>query len=362
MATRTVWAVALLVGWASAAAAADELNIGDPAPKLAVKEFLKGNPVAQFDKGKTYVVEFWATWCGPCRLTIPHLTKLQKDYKEVTFIGVSIWENDAKDVQPFMKEMGDKMDYRVAVDKVPEGGKGAEGAMAKAWMQAAAQEGIPTAFIVNGDGKVAWIGHPMEMDKPLADIVAGKWDLATVSAQFKREQAAKRKFNRLREHLVEALNSGDSKKVLKVIDGAVAEDPKMETILGPQKYLVLAGKDGDPDKAQAYGKRLVETVLKDEPNRLEELAWTIVGSEDKTKADPKQIKVALAAAQRAEEVTKGKDPSVIDTLARAYFFSGDVAKALEHQEKALKLAKGTALEKDEGMQKRLEEYKKAAKK
>src|SRR5262249_17993631 len=194
-------------------------------------------------------------------------------YKDVTFIGVSIWENDAKDVKPFVKEMGDKMDYRVAVDKVPEGGKGAEGAMSKAWMQAAAQDGIPTAFIVNGDGKVAWIGHPMEVDKPLADVVAGKWDLATVSAQFKREQAEKRKLSRLGEQLKEAFNSGDAKKILKVIDGAVADDPKMETILGTQKYLVLAGKDGDPDKAQEYGKRLVETVLKDNPSRLEELAW-----------------------------------------------------------------------------------------
>src|SRR5438309_6890216 len=196
-------------------------------------------------------------------------------------------------------------------------------------MQAAAQDGIPTAFVVNGDGKVAWIGHPMEMDKALADIVAGKWDLAAVSARFKQEQAAKRKFNQLREQLVEALNSGDSKKVLKVIDSAVADDPKMETILGAQKYLVLAGKDGDPDKAQEYGKRLVDTVLKDNPNRLNELAWTIVGSEDKTKPDPKQVKVALAAAQRADEVTKGKDASVIDTLARAHFFSGEVAKAVE---------------------------------
>ena len=45
-------------------ARAEGLGIGDPAPKLEVKEFVKGDPVKQFDKGKTYVVEFWATWCG----------------------------------------------------------------------------------------------------------------------------------------------------------------------------------------------------------------------------------------------------------------------------------------------------------
>jgi len=50
--------------------------------------------VKGFDKDKTYVVEFWATWCGPCKATIPHLTKLQKEHPDVTFIGVSVFEND----------------------------------------------------------------------------------------------------------------------------------------------------------------------------------------------------------------------------------------------------------------------------
>ena len=57
------------------------LSVGDPAPKLAVKEFVKGEPLKDLEKGKTYVVEFWATWCGPCRTSIPHLTELQKKHK-----------------------------------------------------------------------------------------------------------------------------------------------------------------------------------------------------------------------------------------------------------------------------------------
>ena len=61
--------------------------------------------------------------------------------------------------------MGDKMDYRVAMDKVPDGDvRGQNGAMAKNWMIAAGQNGIPTAFIVDRDSKIAWIGHPMEIE------------------------------------------------------------------------------------------------------------------------------------------------------------------------------------------------------
>ena len=64
------------------------LGVGDPAPKLAVKSFVKGEPIKSLEPGKVYVVEFWATWCGPCRVTIPHLTELQKKHVDVVFVGV----------------------------------------------------------------------------------------------------------------------------------------------------------------------------------------------------------------------------------------------------------------------------------
>jgi thiol-disulfide isomerase/thioredoxin len=144
---------------------AASLEVGSPAPKLEVQEFIKGEPVKSFEKGKIYVVEFWATWCPPCRTSIPHLTEMQKKYKDAVFIGVSISENNWDGVKQFVTEMGEKMDYRVAMD-------GRAGKMAKNWMAAAAQQGIPTAFIVNGEGKIAWIGHPMQMEKTLGQVVA----------------------------------------------------------------------------------------------------------------------------------------------------------------------------------------------
>src|SRR5436309_778886 len=80
--------------WADDEKAEGKLGIGDAAPKLALKEFVKGEPVKTFEKDTTYVLEFWATWCGPCKDAIPHVTELQKKNPKVVFIGVNVWEQD----------------------------------------------------------------------------------------------------------------------------------------------------------------------------------------------------------------------------------------------------------------------------
>jgi thiol-disulfide isomerase/thioredoxin len=362
-----------LVG-TSWAAAADQLSIGDPAPKIEVKEFVKGKPVTKFDKGKTYVVEFWATWCGPCKVSIPHLTELQKKYQDVTFIGVSVFERDQSAVKPFVEKMGDKMDYRVAMDAMrPVPGKPGEdkegekkkeeGVMAKTWMEAAKQGGIPTAFIINKNGKIAWIGHPMEMEKPLEQITAGKWDLAVAAANFKKAQERPA---RLRELSLKLRQFKDEpKKALEAIDKAIKDDPDLEERLAFAKFHFLAAKDGDADKALSYGKQLMEKHP-DNAQILNQIAWTIVDPENAKEGagvpNGKMLKLALEAAEKADKIAKGKDPSIADTLAKVYFDNGEIPKAVETQERAMKLAKGTRLEKDQGMKERLEKYKKASQK
>ena len=361
MCKRLAVLAALGLACAAGRCAAEGLGVGDAAPKLEVKEFVKGDAVKGFAKGKVYVVEFWATWCGPCRATIPHLTELQKKHKDVTFIGVSVFENNQDAVKPFVKEMGEKMDYRVAMDDVPAGAQRDQGKMAKNWMIAAAQEGIPTAFIVNGDGKVAWIGHPTAMDKPLDQIVAGKWDLKAEAAKLKAAQARDRKMQEVMPKLVAAQRKNDPKALLAALDEVITKDPDLEPQLAQAKFKALAELPGSEDKAAEYGKHLVDKVYKDNAEGLNFVAWSLVDPDRKEKADAKLLKVALEAAKRADELTKGESGAIADTLARAYFLNGDVAKALELQERAVKQVKGTPFEKDASIQQRLEEYRKAAK-
>jgi thiol-disulfide isomerase/thioredoxin len=150
---------------ATMAQPAARLGVGDPAPPLAVAKWLKGKPVTKLEKGTVYVIEFWATWCPPCRESIPHLTKLQKQFPQVVFIGQNCMERNATAAAPFVREMGDQMDYRVATDL--------NNRMATTWLKAAGQNGIPCAFVVDEEGMIAWIGHPMQLDSFLKNLVGG---------------------------------------------------------------------------------------------------------------------------------------------------------------------------------------------
>ncbi len=332
-----------------------KLNVGDRAPKFEVREFVKGDAVKELAKGKTHVIEFWATWCGPCRVSIPHISELQKKHPDVNFIGVSVFERDFDKVKPFVKDMGDKMAYRVAVDAVPEGKEADEGAMARGWMEAAGQSGIPTAFIVNPEGVIAWIGHPMEMEKPLEAVIAGKWDVKAEAVRAKEARVRERKLRALIAKIQKAQDDGDSKAMIAAIDAAIKDDPKFEPMLGRVKFEALATL-GDVEAALTYGRKLVDDLYKEDAGQLNELAWSLIDPDREKKADAKLVKLALNAAKKGVDLTKGKDANLLDTLACAYFADGNVAKAIETQEQALKLRPD-----DEELKAHLEKFKKALK-
>ena len=142
----------------SCVALGDVLVPGMPAPAFTADASIKGAEVKALAPGKVHVVEFWATWCGPCIGSMPHLTQLQKSNPDVMVIGVAGFErgNDVaakeKKVRDFIAAKPERADYTIVFD--------GDGTMANEWMQAARRNSIPTAFVVGMDGKIAYIGSP----------------------------------------------------------------------------------------------------------------------------------------------------------------------------------------------------------
>lgn len=322
----------------AAASLAGELGVGIKAPPLAVAKWIKGKP-AKLGDGKVRVVEFWATWCGPCKVSIPHLTELQKKLGDkVDIIGVSIWEEkEATDnsfltkVEDFVKEWGGKMDYRVAAD-------GYEGTMAKTWMEAAEGQGIPTAFIVGKDGTVLWIGHPMAgLDVALDQVLAGTFDFEAAKKKDADRRALARMQRETYAPLNEAIQSGDTQKAIQVIDQMAAKEPKMALDLGMTKFNLLLKSD----EAAAYdwARTLAGGAAKDNVNALNSLAWSIV--DDKSPAKKPNFGIAVEIAERGASLLKSGDPFaayMLDTLAYALYKNGNLDRALEVQTKAVAAA------------------------
>jgi thiol-disulfide isomerase/thioredoxin len=179
---------ALVAGMTLVAVAGPSLKVGDPAPKLQTGKWVQGEPVKDFQKGKAYIVEFWATWCPPCRASIPHLNETYNKFKDkgLIVIGQDCSEQNDALVAPFVKNMGDKMTYRVALD---DKATNKQGQMSKTWMEAAGRDGIPSAFLVDTKGVIAWIGHPMELkEQVIEEVLAGTFDVRKPAAAPKTQR------------------------------------------------------------------------------------------------------------------------------------------------------------------------------
>ena len=361
------------------------IDLGDPAPKLEIADWVKGTKFALEDgKGKTvYVVEFWATWCGPCKTSIPHLTDLQKKYKDsnVRFIGISDEKVDV--VKKFVDQMGDKMDYTVATDQNRK--------TSTAYMRAFGVNGIPHAFIVDKAGKIVWHGHPMaELDQTIEKVLKGNYDIQKAKKLAEAHKLIQEYYQLASEEGDDAKLEELGKKIEKLdkeLEGLANGKPLVVSDLKKQarfskaaneyQRAVFEGQSQDkiddlaaklskvapPDfkldemtssiKFQAYfrdyfkaatttgenldsiAKKLTDAKCKNSM-LLNQASWTILTDE---RFKTRDLKLALAFAKDAFDACEGKEAAIVDTYARALFDNNKVKEAVEFQKKALELLK-----------------------
>ena len=310
---------------------AGELGIGDAAPPIAISKWVKGEPVTAFNPEKVHVVEFWATWCGPCLASMPHIAGLQVEYGDkVTFIGVS--DEDDATVSGFMgetprgsdKTWSEVLTYTIALDD--------QAKTNAAYMQAAGQNGIPCAFIIGRNGKVEWIGHPIQIDEPLQQIVDGNWDSEKARVDYLASREAVKAKREFGPRVGAAVNAGDFKTAADLLAQLIERCPNDKQFPIIRFEFLLRG--GMMDEVNKAAGAMIETA-KDDAMQLNQIGWMMATMTEEPGVD---LNVAHAAAQRAVELTEEKNASILDTLARVTFKQGKVAEAVALQKKAVELS------------------------
>ena len=314
------------------------LSVGDKAPATRPKTQIKGEAVKSFEKGKIYIFECWATWCPPCVASIPHLNELNQKMgpKGVVITGVNVWDGEknpeaAKKVKDFVKAQDDKMSYAVAIG----GDK-----FLRDWLEAAKVDGIPHAFVINGDGVIVWMGHPMQLnEKLLGDLLTGtaapepdknKSEKKTKDGTVKDETSS------TLEKLGEALNKKNWDLAEKILPEALLTlNARDQANLKESVESIIALGRGDPSKINA----MYEKSAQDHSDNAEvqnEIAWDLL-------TNPrfgKNINLTLAekCAVRAVALTKEEEADKLDTLARVRWLQGRKEEAIKLQEKAVSKA------------------------
>ena len=399
-----LWLLALLLVPVAPGSTAE---LGDAAPPLEIAEWIKGEPIDWNQaKGKNViVVEFWATWCGPCRVSIPHLTELQRKFEERGVLTVGISDESAVQVRPFVNDMGDKMDYRVAIDR--------DGKSGQAYMAAFGVNGIPHAFVVDREGRIAWHGHPMSgLEQVLDRLAANTFDLAIERKRMSGQRQVQQylemalrgdddakldalareilavekevgwiqfgqaldlvairntaRFQTLMRDYQRALLSGrGDAELAKIEEKAAALAPKgfrfsdfklyYQVQRNFQDYYRAATKKGTEDTLAELAKKM-EIIPPVNAEMLNEMAWTLLTDERIARRD---VKLALRFAQAAFDACKGQESDVVDTYARSLFDSGRIADAIMQQRRAIELCNDRDRMSD--LEANLSRYQKAAK-
>ena len=256
--------VAAAIASPAVAAEADFLTIGSKAPALDIEHWISTgsgfDKVTTFEDDRVYVVEFWATWCGPCIASMPHLAELQEEYadKKVQFISVS--DEDLATVERFLKREVRGANRGSDSEEDSEDGEEPEepptyADLTSAWslttdpdesvsdeyMAAAFQNGIPTAFVVGKTGVIEWIGHPAAIDRVIPQVLDDSWDREAYREEFEPTQRS----GKLNRDVMMAASEGDTDRATELIDEYEAEFGADDSTFQMRMQVYMAGRDGE---------------------------------------------------------------------------------------------------------------------
>jgi thiol-disulfide isomerase/thioredoxin len=340
----------------SAKHSTSELTIGSPAPPLEIEHWFSDGDgrfsrTENMEPGKVYVIEFWATWCGPCLSAMPHLSKLQEDYQDRGVQIISVSDEDQEVVEEFLARTvpgKEEMTYaqltaNYCLTTDPDK------SVMNDYFRAAGQTGIPCAFVVGKTGLVEWIGHPMSMDDVLEQVVADSWDREVFAEEFRKKKAEQEAMMAMQGKLMakmqqieELLAEKKADDGIKLLDEMIADPefaPMVDMIGGIKKQLLILFVGGEKG---ATALREMAAELKGQPQIQAQMAMSLL--QKQTEEGPIGNEMLAAAVEVAEMAAAKlpKDTNVLGVLARLLAAHEKFDRAIEFQQKVVELTTGDA--------------------
>jgi len=307
------------------------LFIGDKAPELKYSKWIKGTPIKSLDDRGIHVVEFWATWCGPCIAQMPHISELAEKYKgKVDFIGANAWEktgdkpyeSSLPNVLKFVEGNSKNMRYNIIADTKDQ-------FMLNNWLKAGGINSIPTTFIIQ-NGKIAWIGSPSVLENILDPLLAGTYDVKGNQEKYNSQMRARSNANREQaktyKALTDAMAAKNYKRVVFVIDSMGKVSPEMKANLVYAKFDALLKVD------HKSALELAKELSKTDERIGGTLSVSIAGQEGLSK------ELYQFGAEHLKDF-KPMNSIIANMVAFMQAGSGDFTSAALSQQKAIDLAK-----------------------
>ena len=337
-----------------------QLKRGNDAVEFSNVEWIRGDSfkLLQERDSETIpltVVEFWATWDKASQLSFPLFEKMQKEYSEKNVVFLAITQEKHDKVQAFLDKNSTKVDFRVGVDP--------GGITTKMYLGDSA--GLPVIFIIDKNYDILWRGNPLDLEMVLEKIFNKTFDpylLAEITdlhkklqeeMQLERIPAAIETIDeimkldpddklamRVRLYLFE--RQGNLSEAIPFIDSLIERSPETSSLYFV-KLDIMNRTSKTPREIEAYCKGIFDK-FKSSNDVLEHLAWIAAF---RLPLGTAPLGIAFDAIEKAVAgllTSKNSDPAklanFLETQARVYYLVGKIAKALDIQERVVRLRNG----------------------
>jgi thiol-disulfide isomerase/thioredoxin len=287
-----------------------QLMVGDDMPALTIDKWMKGGPIDIHEKGKVYLIDFWAAWCGPCVASMPHLSELSKKYKDdgLVVIGATSddkWGNSYDQASKFLNDSKGAYDYNFAwlAESYRKDHKYKSiiynPLITAVYDSAKYGYAFPQVFLVDRHGKIAFVGDGYSLQEDyIKTVLDDKHDISKERSKYIDQR---------------------------ITDGKLADISKAFT-----------------QKDYTETLRLGETILKS-PSISSHTALVIgdmLLNAEGIESHPDIVDLGFHAAQKGVELTNAVSPGYLSLLAKGYALKKNKEMAMATAQKAADLAQG----------------------